>query len=623
MRKQSLFLASLLTGCLAPVFPSMSDEIVNVEQGWSPADKTAWYTLTQGSRLLPLSWLRALEQPDSEKPFLAPEYMASFHYLPGPTASDLPIGFAKDDQDDSQLSVTKLRWKEGQSSTEPWVGMTCSACHSNEIAYNGKRLRVEGAPTLADFQSFREALDKALDQTRRDDQKFARFAKQVLGDDNQDSDKLRGELGKLVDAEAKLALANATPLRYGFGRLDAIGNILNKVATVVNAPGQTFHPSDAPVSYPFLWNIPQLTAVQWNASVKNGPVVGGVDLGALGRNSGEVVGVFGDVQIELWLKALFRPGYMSSINMVNLDQLEQLVRRLKPPAWPSVFPAIDETKRLAGERLFAERCARCHSHLDREDLTTRIPVDTTLLKGPERIGTDPWMACNAYANTAQTGSMIGALKGYLVLPGERPIFLGPTAYEFDMLSTTVIGSIVGYAGKYYDLLKHTLEKGLATEIFSHGAPPHIALKPHIDLKNLVPEIAPATVDPDRAAQLERCLNDDNPDGSPIRILGYKFRPLTGIWATAPYLHNGSVPTLYDLLLPPSDRPKSFYVGTREFDPVKVGFKTEQSAENSFLFRVFDDQGNPIQGNLNTGHDYNNAGLSAADREALVEYMKGL
>jgi hypothetical protein len=84
-----------------------------------------------------------------------------------------------------------------------------------------------------------------------------------------------------------------------------------------------------------------------------------------------------------------------------------------------------------------------------------------------------------------------------------------------------------------------------------------------------------------------------------------------------------VPTLYDLLLPPSDRPKSFYVGTREFDPVKVGFKTEQSAENSFLFRVFDDQGNPIQGNLNAGHDYNNAGLSAADREALVEYMKGL
>jgi hypothetical protein len=622
MRKQSLFLASLLTGCLAPVFPSMSDEIVNVDQGWSPADKTAWYTTTQGSRLLPLSWLRALEQPDSEKRFLAPEYMASFNYLPGPGASDLPIGFAIDVQDDSQLSTTKLRWKEGQTSKEPWAGMTCSACHSNEITYNGKRLRVEGAPTLADFQSFREALNKALDQTRHDDQKFARFAKQVLGDDSLDSDKLRGELAKLVDAEAKLALANATPLRYGFGRLDAIGNIFNKVATVENAPGQTFHPSDAPVSYPFLWNIPQLSAVQWNASVNNGPVFGDVDVGALGRNSGEVIGVFGDVQIEPYLLVALR-GYKSSINMADLVTLEQLVRRLKPPAWPSVFPPIDETKRLAGQKLFAEQCARCHSHLDRDDLATPVKVDTTLLKGPERIGTDPWMACNAYANSALTGSMIGAPSGYLLLPGKKPIFLGPTASEFDMLGTAVVGSIVNYAEQYKKLVIH-LAQDLGKEMFSHGAPPHIPVKPHIDLNNLVPEIAPGTVFPDRVAQLEQCLTADspNPPGYP-NPLGYKFRPLTGIWATAPYLHNGSVPTLYGLLLPPSDRPKSFYVGTREFDPGKVGFKTEQSAENSFLFRAFDDQGKPIQGNLNSGHDYNNAGLSAADREALVEYMKGL
>jgi hypothetical protein len=617
MRKQRLFLASLLTGYLASVFPSMSDEIVAVEQGWSPADKTAWYTTTQGSRLLPLSWLRALEQPESEKPFLAPEYMAAFGYLPGPDASDLPIGFTIDAQDDSRLSITKLRWKQGQSSREPWAGMTCSACHSNEITYNGKRLRVEGAPTLADFQSFREALNRALDQTWLDDQKFARFAKKVLGDDNQDSDKLRGELAKLVDFETKLGLANATPLRYGFARLDAIGNIFNKVATVVNAPKQTFHASDAPVSYPFLWNIPQLSAVQWNASAPNKPVVGGVNLGALARNSGEVIGVFGDVHIELYLKSWLPPGppgYMSSINMVNLDKLEQLVRRLKPPAWPSVFPAIDENKRVAGQRLFAERCARCHSHLDREDLAKPVPVANTLLKGPDRIGTDPWMACNAYANSARTGLMLGTPTGYLVLPGEK--LLLSTAPEFDLLKTAVIGSIVGYAGRYKELVKEVAAKALK-ELFDRKSTPHIGLMPEIKLSNLIPEIDLTTVAPDKKAQLNQCLTDDSP------ILGYKFRPLTGIWATAPYLHNGSVPTLYDLLLPPSERPKSFYVGTREFDPVKVGFKTEQSAENSFLFRVLDDQGNQIQGNLNSGHDYNNAGLSEGDREALVEYMKGL
>ena len=139
---------------------------------------------------------------------------------------------------------------------------------------------------------------------------MARFAKQVLGDDSQEADKL------LADVQTRVAATNATPLRYGFGRLDAIGNIFNKVATVVNAPGQTFHASDAPVSYPFLWNIHQLNAVQWNASAPNGPVVGGVALGALGRNTGEVIGEFsGDLQTEPYPLALLRPGYKSSVDI--------------------------------------------------------------------------------------------------------------------------------------------------------------------------------------------------------------------------------------------------------------------------------------------------------------------
>jgi hypothetical protein len=58
------------------------------------------------------------------------------------------------------------------------------------------------------------------------------------------------------------------------------------------------------------------------------------------------------------------------------------------------------------------------------------------------------------------------------------------------------------------------------------------------------------------------------------LLGYKARPLDGIWATAPYLHNGSVPTLYHLLLPPAERPKSFWLGSRDYDAEKVGYVWE-------------------------------------------------
>ena len=77
---------------------------------------------------------------------------------------------------------------------------------------------------------------------------------------------------------------------------------------------------------------------------------------------------------------------------------------------------------------------------------------------------------------------------------------------------------------------------------------------------------------DKGERLQRCMNEKDKSR-----LAYKGRPLTGIWATAPYLHNGSVPTLYDLLLPPDSRPRSFKLGTREFDPDKVGFVTDATA----------------------------------------------
>ena len=98
--------------------------------------------------------------------------------------------------------------------------------------------------------------------------------------------------------------------------------------------------------------------------------------------------------------------------------------------------------------------------------------------------------------------------------------------------------------------------------------------------------------------------------------------MNGIWATAPYLHNGSVRTLYDLLREPRDRPDSFWVGNHEFDPKDVGFVDGRSADFPYgsQFNVTDFGGH---GNSNEGHDYNNAGYTPAQRRALVEYMKTL
>jgi len=117
----------------------------------------------------------------------------------------------------------------------------------------------------------------------------------------------------------------------------------------------------------------------------------------------------------------------------------------------------------------------------------------------------------------------------------------------------------------------------------------------------------------RATERNICLQTEGVD-----ILAYKARPLDGIWATAPYLHNGSVSSLYELLLPASERASEFWVGNREYDPDNVGFVNERP-ENTDAF-LLETQ---IEGNRNIGHEYGASQFSDDDRLALVEYMKTL
>jgi len=100
--------------------------------------------------------------------------------------------------------------------------------------------------------------------------------------------------------------------------------------------------------------------------------------------------------------------------------------------------------------------------------------------------------------------------------------------------------------------------------------------------------------------------------------GYIASFLDGIWLRAPYLHNGSVPTLRDLLEPVERRPKVFYRGYDLYDPVKVGFVTDE-AEAGRVGTRFDVSG---KGGSNAGHLYGTT-LAPADKEALLEYLKTL
>ncbi|OKH17451.1 hypothetical protein NIES208_09350 [[Limnothrix rosea] IAM M-220] len=101
--------------------------------------------------------------------------------------------------------------------------------------------------------------------------------------------------------------------------------------------------------------------------------------------------------------------------------------------------------------------------------------------------------------------------------------------------------------------------------------------------------------------------------------GYASAPLDGIWLRSPYLHNGSVPTMRDLLNPPAERPTTFYRGYDVYDQENMGFVTTVAGENSKQFFQYDTS---LGGNGNGGHLYGTA-LSDSDKTALIEYLKTL
>jgi len=99
--------------------------------------------------------------------------------------------------------------------------------------------------------------------------------------------------------------------------------------------------------------------------------------------------------------------------------------------------------------------------------------------------------------------------------------------------------------------------------------------------------------------------------------GYANMPLDGIWLRAPYLHNGSVPTLRDLLNKPEERPLMFYRGYDVYDKANVGFVSDVAVENGHEYFKYD---TTLPSNFNTGHMYG-IDLSHDEKEALVEYLK--
>jgi hypothetical protein len=584
--------------------------VADYRNGLTPAQRESFYHLSQGSEIMPWFVMTAIDAADSDKPFV--ENLKRYGLLPDPGRADgLPVG----------LTVASNPFTFGMD----FVGITCAACHVGELHHDGKAVRVDGAPNMFNLQLFyADAIDAAMAPLSHPDklwralkrlgrQDYARYgiaapfvrpATLVYSGANVllhlDRFKARRELFEVI----KTARAQPDHRTSGFGRLDAFDGTRNFIFSRLRPANESggfkvdtknMVALDAPVKFPWLWSLkasppgpieayrdkPQSFPRTWGFKDYNWLEWTSDTNTVMERNITETLGAGATVVLDPKSPSLFE----SSIPVRNMHDLEWLAYYIDPPKWPAdVFGPINSDLAAKGKEIFKNECARCHEYGD----DSRTEAGLIKLRGKDLtvIGTDPRAANKISCPVPEIGALTVPPRPY-------------TAEQSELLS--------GCAG---------VTAGKAFSGHSFASTVQIAVD-HIKQKAFAAagiDAAEQRVMEDfdrRGADAWRdTLIDTQPPDGP-----YAARPLHGIWAAAPYLHNGSVPTLYDLLLPPNERPEKFALGAREYDPAKLGFvvSTQCTPQDCLVDTT-------QTGNGNGGHVYGTK-LSPQDRAALLEYLK--
>lgn len=575
-----LTLALIQLGCTPPPGPETANR-----QGWDDAQRAQFYSQDQGSRIMPLAWMLVLKQPNGQ-PFLG-DKLTRYGYLPNDAdlASALPIGFTTNG-----------------SGADQAIGMTCAACHTREITSGQTRHRIDGGPAIADFQTFLVDLGVAVNAVLASDTAFAEFARGVYPPAPTPAQQtaLKRDL-TAWNARWTTLMPRALPdPAWGPGRVDAVSMIFNRLTGLDIGTGpdrmipDNIRRADAPVRYPFLWNASRQDMTQWPGFAQNGsPIL------ALGRNLGEVYGVFAEFHPVRDPKKLLKVNYLNgnSANFKGLLAVERLIEKLDPPKFPWT---VDRALAAQGAAIFGTgvgqegSCWGCHGpvrgasrFLERQP-TWRTPI--------MEVGTDS-RQYNVLATKVRTGVLSGA-------PAPLLPALKPEDTAFNTLRTAVVSTIL------QELVSVVTGKP------GDSSPVATAVEP---ITVAAPAGAAAQMKAIAARPLVQAIAQQYDGAQDGTKYAYEARVLNGIWATAPYLHNGSVPTLADLLKPAAQRPTAFAVGP-EYDPKAVGLAPVQTRFPGQRQTTGCEDRN--SGNSRCGHEYG-IELTPDQKAALLEFLKTL
>jgi len=573
-----------------------------------------WYKTPQGSHLIMWEVFKSIEENDSRDLFSERESLSKFGFLfpelnaytPKEGGYDgsyeerverdlsqegLPLGFVKD---------------KNQLNNRNYLGLTCAGCHTASITYGSNNYFVEGGQANADVALFLNELADALEANRNDYWKLRRFKSRFRSYVYANRDYsaqvvstlfITQYLDEAIDYVRGFSNRNHQQVVNGPARLDAIGSILNQLhVSHADESESLAKPLTAPVSYPYIWNVAELECVQTNC-ISNNP---------LARNIGEVLGVFGYVNVDenklidntvemlaqqLGLNTLFN----STAKVDNIYTLERTLDKMSPPKWPSSFPALDPQLVAAGEAVYTANCTSCHINtsdgIDSSELTAPNSIGKQFVKVARQhyteVGTDPAFAEDYGTRKAKSGIM------GTVISLAAPDSVDPeTGIPF---------------GEYFpDTFNALVLLGAATDVIINDYTNSLGFK--LKAYETYPELSSA----DAVEALIVEYTAGQVDRNVLTPTSYRAKPLDGIAFTGPFLHNGSVRTLDDLLKRPEDRPTSFYTGTTEYDVEGAGYMND----GHFLLNT------TIRGNGKDGHVYGTT-LSSVDKTALLEYLKSI
>jgi hypothetical protein len=672
---------------LPPIEPVFQWEYV---QNLSAEDQEWYWHTPQGTYLMPYTWFLALEVPEPWKKFdskalatqdfagiisqfiaakqkgsavqesstaglrfASPNYLARFGMLTLPQSKynpdGLPAGLTKQD---NFVDPTVPN-----SRKQTVLGMGCALCHTGKVQYNNKTLYIDGAPAQTSLDLFGAKLAVSLIQTLLPDSiiplhfsRFNRFATNVYGHKPTTLEwfTLYIKLATYLIESAQDAGSGLPSTLAGFFRLDALDSIGNQVFGVEIDPKVNMGPTTAPVSYPMLWTVPWLAWAEYPGVVRS-PMI---------RNVGEALGVKAPINLTtadlnllykstVLVDELYRFETLLMENYIPIDiktpptedpweyvKQHKALPGLQPPSWEAaaakgLLPPINNAKLAAGKELYEELCQSCHLP----------PLN------------DP-----AIGNTDAEGNLNSAYwepksadEG--VAPQFQRQFLKVKKLNIQEIGTDP-QTVLNFAQRFPDFANMTWgpESGIVRNINTTDADGTQKVGQTMTMADGLKYTTQA------AAYRWYRDNGITDKDTIVRLNGYRpnvvlleptyrARPLDGIWATGPFLHNGSVANLYELLLPASQRANEFIVGDTEFDPRKVGFKSyerdtpakraKKVKEGYTLFTVnYLNSGKPILGNSNAGHEFKDDGkvlgegilgraLSDTERYELIEYLKTL